>query len=60
MDSIESYDGLDFGRDYCLSGEFSLRHPERPRDGKRTRDPQEKHTKTILDIGCARGVRRWR
>jgi len=24
MNSMESYDGLDFGRDYCLSGEFSL------------------------------------
>ena len=30
MNNLESYDGLDFGRDYCLSGEFPLRRPENP------------------------------
>ena len=30
MNNLESYDGLDFGRDYCLSGEFPLRRPEMP------------------------------
>ena len=59
MNNMESYDGLDFGRDYCLSGEFSLRHPGKSRDGKRTRNSQEKRIKTILDIGNARAVRRW-
>jgi hypothetical protein len=30
MYNLESYDGLDFGRDYCLSGEFPLHRSEKP------------------------------
>jgi hypothetical protein len=30
MNNMESYDGLDFGRDYCLSGEFLLRRAGKP------------------------------
>jgi hypothetical protein len=59
MNNMESHDGLDFGRDYCLSGEFCPCHPEKPNDDRHTLNLQERRTKTILDIGYAQVVRRW-
>ena len=58
MNNMESHDGLDFGRDYCLSGEFSLCHLEKPMTID-ILNLQERRTKTVLDIGYARVVRRW-
>ena len=60
MNNMESYDGLDFGRDYCLSGELSLHHLGKPRDDGHTRHLQEKPSKIMSDIGCVRVARRWR
>jgi hypothetical protein len=56
----EMQDGLDVGRDYCLSGEFSLHLQGKRHDDVCTCLLQEKPSETRMGITNARVVQRWR
>ena len=60
LNDKEMEDGLDVGRDYCLSGEFSLHLQGKKHDDLCICLLQEEYSETNMGGTNARMVRRWR